>query len=137
MPLTFSLGDAASVGMPGAAVAFMPWPRPGLGAADEIPRCQVVVGDDLVTVGRVERLPARAGWRGEPRHCVVEVADEACDAAELDAEQVRALFRLPASLREQAFWWLLYDSGAPAAALRRPRPASRGASRPGSSCPAA
>jgi integrase len=38
-------------------------------------------------------------------------------AAPLDAEQAGALFRLPASLREQAFWRLLYDSGAPAAAV--------------------
>jgi integrase len=37
-------------------------------------------------------------------------------AAPLSAGQVRALFRLPASLREQTFWRLLYDSGAPAAA---------------------
>jgi integrase len=35
----------------------------------------------------------------------------------LSAGQVGALFRLPASLREQTFWRLLYDSGAPAAAI--------------------
>jgi integrase len=38
-------------------------------------------------------------------------------AAPLSAAQVDALLRLPASLREQAFWRLLSDSGAPAAAL--------------------
>jgi integrase/recombinase XerD len=38
-------------------------------------------------------------------------------AAPLSAGQVGALFRLPASLREQTFWRLLYDSGAPAAAM--------------------
>jgi integrase len=38
-------------------------------------------------------------------------------AAPLGAEQVDALLRLPAGLREQAFWRLLYDSGAPAAAV--------------------
>jgi hypothetical protein len=38
-------------------------------------------------------------------------------AAQLSAGQVSALFRLPASLREQTFWRLLYDSGAPAAAM--------------------
>jgi integrase len=38
-------------------------------------------------------------------------------APPLSAEQVRALFRLPAGLREQAFWRLLHDSGAPAAAV--------------------
>jgi integrase len=36
-------------------------------------------------------------------------------AAPLSAEQVGALFRLTASLREHAFWRLLYDSGAAAA----------------------
>jgi integrase len=34
--------------------------------------------------------------------------------APLSAAQVGALFGLPASMREQAFWRLLYDSGAPA-----------------------
>jgi integrase len=38
-------------------------------------------------------------------------------AAPLSAEQVGALFRLTVSLREQAFWRLLYDSRAPAAAV--------------------
>jgi integrase len=38
-------------------------------------------------------------------------------AAPLSAEQAAALFRLPAGLREQAFWRMLYDSGAPAAAV--------------------
>lgn len=37
--------------------------------------------------------------------------------APLSAEQVGALFRLPADLREQAFWRLVYDSGAPASAV--------------------
>jgi hypothetical protein len=35
--------------------------------------------------------------------------------APLTREEVDALFRLPASLREHALWRLLYDSGAPAA----------------------
>jgi integrase len=38
-------------------------------------------------------------------------------AAPLNADQVRALLRLPAGLREQAFWRLVYDSGAPVAAV--------------------
>lgn len=38
-------------------------------------------------------------------------------AAPLSAAQAEALFRLPAGLREQAFWRLLYDSGAPAATV--------------------
>jgi hypothetical protein len=38
-------------------------------------------------------------------------------AAPLTTGQVSALFRLSASLREQTFWRLLYDSGAPAAAM--------------------
>jgi len=44
-----------------------------------------VVGDDLVPVGRHERLPLRAGRRGEPGHGVVEVADEAGRTAKLAA----------------------------------------------------
>jgi hypothetical protein len=42
-----------------------------------------VVGDDLVAVGRGERLPAGVGRRGEGGDRVVEVADEAGGAAEL------------------------------------------------------
>jgi integrase/recombinase XerD len=38
-------------------------------------------------------------------------------AAPLTDEQVSRLFRLPASLREHAFWRLLHDSGAPAAEI--------------------
>jgi integrase len=38
-------------------------------------------------------------------------------AAPLDAAQVDALLRLPVSLREHAFWRLLYDAGAGAAAV--------------------
>lgn len=38
-------------------------------------------------------------------------------AAQLTAEQAGELFRLPVGLREQAFWRLLYDSGAPASAV--------------------
>lgn len=37
--------------------------------------------------------------------------------APLTEEQVSRLFRLPASLREHAFWRLLHDSGAPAAEI--------------------
>src|SRR5215469_3620269 len=37
--------------------------------------------------------------------------------APLTDEQVSQLFRLPASLREHAFWRLLHDSGAPAAEI--------------------
>lgn len=37
--------------------------------------------------------------------------------APLRADQVDALLRLPASLREQAFWRLIHDSGAPASAV--------------------
>ena len=38
-------------------------------------------------------------------------------AAPLRADQVDELFRLTASLREHAFWQVLYDSGAPAAGV--------------------
>jgi integrase len=49
-----------------------------------------------------------AGLRHRPPHEL---------APPLSAEQVSALFRLPAGLREQAFWRLLYDSGAAASAV--------------------
>ncbi len=81
-------------------------------------------GSDARTVNReLSALRGAVGWwqdlgwiRADPtaglRH---QPPDEL--AAPLAAGQVDALFRLPASLREQAFWRLLYDSGAPAAAV--------------------
>jgi integrase len=81
-------------------------------------------GSDARTVNReLSALRGAVGWwqdlgwiRTDPtaglRH---RPPDEL--AAPLSAEQVGALFRLTASLREQAFWRLLYDSGAAAAAV--------------------
>jgi integrase len=78
-------------------------------------------GADARTVNReLSALRGAIGWwldlgwiRADPtaglRH---RTPDEL--AAPLNADQVAALFRLDASLREQAFWRLLYDSGAPA-----------------------
>jgi integrase len=81
-------------------------------------------GSDARTVNReLSALRGAVGWwqdlgwiRADPtaglRH---RPPDEL--AAPLGAEQVGALFRLTASLREHAFWRLLYDSGAAAAAV--------------------
>jgi len=81
-------------------------------------------GSDARTVNReLSALRGAVGWwqdlgwiRTDPtaglRH---RPPDEL--AAPLSAEQVGALFRLTTSLREQAFWRLLYDSGAAAAAV--------------------
>ena len=81
-------------------------------------------GSDARTVNReLSALRGAVGWwqdlgwiRADPtaglRH---RPPDEL--AQPLSAEQVRALFRLRAGLREQAFWRLLYDSGAPASAV--------------------
>lgn len=81
-------------------------------------------GSDARTVNReLSVLRGAVGWwqdlgwiRADPteglRH---RPPDEL--AAPLTAEQAGALFRLPVGLREQAFWRLLYDSGAPASAV--------------------
>jgi hypothetical protein len=45
---------------------------------DEVPRGEVVVGNDLVPGGGRERLPLRAGRRDEPGDGVVELADQKC-----------------------------------------------------------
>jgi integrase/recombinase XerD len=55
------------------------------------------------------------GWiRADPTAGLRHAKPDA-QAAPLRAAQVAELFRLPASLREHAFWRMLYDSGAPAA----------------------
>jgi integrase len=81
-------------------------------------------GSDARTVNReLSALRGAVGWwqdlgwiRADPtaglRH---RPPDEL--AAPLSAEQIGALFRLAASLREHAFWRLLYDSGAAAAVV--------------------
>lgn len=81
-------------------------------------------GSDARTVNReLSVLRGAVGWwqdlgwiRADPtaglRH---RPPDEL--AAPLSADQVAALFRLTVSLREHAFWRLLYDSGAAAAAV--------------------
>ena len=81
-------------------------------------------GSDARTVNReLSALRGAVGWwqdlgwiRADPteglRH---RPPDEL--APPLGAEQVGAVFRLTASLREHAFWRLLYDSGAAAAAV--------------------
>jgi hypothetical protein len=58
-----------------------------------------------------------AGWvRADPTAGLRHRPPDAL-AAPLDAAQVDALLRLPVSLREHAFWRLVYDAGAGAAAV--------------------
>lgn len=81
-------------------------------------------GSDARTVNReLSVLRGAVGWwqdlgwiRADP---TAELRHRPPDdlAAPLSAGQAGALFQLPADLREQAFWRLLYDSGAPAAAV--------------------
>jgi integrase/recombinase XerD len=81
-------------------------------------------GSDARTVNReLSALRGAVGWwqdlgwiRADPTAGLrYRPPDEL--AAPLSAEQVSALFRLTASLREHAFWRLLYDSGAAAAVV--------------------
>lgn len=54
------------------------------------------------------------GWiDADPTHGLRITGDFHADPAELAPADVAAVFRLPASLREQAFWHLLYESAAP------------------------
>lgn len=79
---------------------------------------------DARTVNReLSALRGAVGWwqdlgwiNADPTAALRNQPPEAL-AAPLRADQVEALLRLPASLREQAFWRLLQDSGAAAAAV--------------------
>lgn len=78
---------------------------------------------DPRTVNReLSALRSAAGWWLEQQWITLDptaglrhLRTGPAAAPPLTAEQARRLFRLPASLREQTFWRLLYDSGAPAA----------------------
>src|SRR6185437_13271332 len=61
-------------------------------ANDEVPRGEILMGDDLVAVGGREHLPACPGRRGEPGDSVMEVADEAGGPAQrcVAVQQVEA-----------------------------------------------
>jgi integrase len=76
---------------------------------------------DARTVNReLSALRSAVGWWQDKGWIQADPTAElrhrqpAAAAAPLRAEQVDQLFRLPASLRELAFWRVLYDSGAPA-----------------------
>ena len=56
------------------------------------------------------------GWLGSDPLAAIRplpVPRGAADRSALDHQQVHAVFRLPAPLREQTFWHLLYDTAAP------------------------
>lgn len=79
-------------------------------------------GSDARTVNReLSALRGAIGWWREQGWIATDPAAglrnrrDPAVAAPLSAGQVDALFRLPATLREHAFWRLLHDSGAPAA----------------------
>jgi integrase len=79
---------------------------------------------DARTVNReLSALRSAVGWwleqdwiRADPTAGLRHAKPEAL-AVPLRAAQVAELFRVPASLREHAFWRMLYDSGAPAAEI--------------------
>jgi integrase/recombinase XerD len=81
------------------------------------------VQTDARTVNReLSALRSAAGWWLDQRWITLDptaglqhLHTGPATAPPLTAEQARLLFRLPASLREHAFWRLLHDSGAPAA----------------------
>lgn len=94
---------------------------PGAGGRLATALVERAAGTDAHTVNReLSALRSAVGWwqaqgwiRADPtaglRH-----RQPAAAAASLRAEQVDELFRVTASLREHAFWRVLYDSGAPA-----------------------
>ncbi len=94
---------------------------PGTGGRLAAALAERAAGTDARTVNReLSALRSAAGWwqdqgwiRADPaaglRH-----RQPAAAAPPLRASQVGELFRLTASLREHAFWRVLYDSGAPA-----------------------
>jgi integrase/recombinase XerD len=75
---------------------------------------------DARTVNReVSALRSAVGWWREqqwigrdPTAGLQNLADRGEPAPALTSSQVTELFRLPVTLREQAFWRVLYDSGA-------------------------
>ena len=80
---------------------------------------------DARTVSReLSALRGAVGWwqdqrwiRADPTTGLRRQAGQPATLPPLTSVQAAALFRLPAGLREQAFWHLLYDSGAPADAV--------------------
>jgi integrase/recombinase XerD len=94
---------------------------PGAGGRLAIALAERVATTDARTVNReLSALRSAAGWwqaqgwiRADPT-AGLRRRPPAAVSALLRAEQVDELFRVTASLREHAFWRVLYDSGAPA-----------------------
>jgi integrase/recombinase XerD len=84
-----------------------------------------IVMTDARTVNReIPALRRAAGWwqdqgwiSADPTAGLHHLRTGSAAAPALTAGQVSSLFRLPVSLREHAFWRLLYDTAAPAEAV--------------------
>jgi integrase/recombinase XerD len=94
---------------------------PGTGGRLAAALAERAAGTDARTVNReLSALRSAVGWWQDQGWIHADPAaglrhrQPAAMAAPLRAEQVDELFRLTASLREHAFWRVLYDSGAPA-----------------------
>jgi integrase len=94
---------------------------PGTGGRLAAALAQRAAGADARTVNReLSALRSAIGWWQEQGWIHADPTaglrhrPSAAPAAPLRAAQVSELFRLPVSLREHAFWRVLYDSGAPA-----------------------
>jgi integrase len=95
--------------------------EPGTGGRLAAALAQRAAGADARTVNReLSALRSAIGWWQEQGWIHADPTaglrhrPSAAPAAPLRAAQVSELFRLPVSLREHAFWRVLYDSGAPA-----------------------
>jgi integrase/recombinase XerD len=95
--------------------------EPGTGGRLAAALAQRAAGADERTVNReLSALRSAIGWWQEQGWIHADPTaglrhrPPAAAAAPLRAAQVGELFRLPVSLREHAFWRVLYDSGAPA-----------------------
>ena len=115
----------AGSGRRGAAAPIVPLAlldEPGTAARLGAALAERAVLADARTVNReLSALRSAAGWwldqgwiRGDPTTGLRHRPPDPL-AAPLRAAQVEELLRLPVSLREHAFWRLLYDSGAGAA----------------------
>lgn len=73
---------------------------------------------ELSILRRAVRWWRACGWiHADPTRDLRITADPHTDRAELTPEDVAAVLRLPASLRDQALWHLLYESAAPIEAV--------------------
>lgn len=68
-----------------------------------------------ILVGAVNWWRAQSWLTGDPTAGLrpLPIPKPPADGARISSRQARAILELPASLREQTFWHLLYESGAP------------------------